>query len=86
MGRNKKIRVRKNQANDVEKKSTPPARVVPPRQQPDNNSALQFIDLFAAKAPISRQQHIEVQAAVAQVGRALQQLEMLIKEKKDGKK
>jgi len=64
---------RRNLAKDVETK------------QPSNKSALQFLDSIIALAPVNRQTHFQGQQALAQISRALIELETLKKEKTDGK-
>ena len=69
-----------NTAKDVERKPVPPI-AVPQRQPPDLQAAMQFIDGCVASAPLSRPQHIQAQAALQQIGGAINELEQLKKRK-----
>lgn len=68
-----KPKASENEAKDVE---TP---------QLNYQGALQFLDGVASLSPLNRQQHIQVQQAVQQLGRALTELEQLKKEKNEQK-
>ena len=60
-----KLKATKNKAEDVEE------------QQPTNQQALQILDSCAARAPLNRQAHFQVQQASQQLSKALQELEKL---------
>lgn len=78
----KRPKSRRNLAKDAE---TPP--IMPqPRQQANNQTALQFLDSIIALAPVSRQTHIQAQQALGQIGKALNELETLKKVISDDKK
>jgi hypothetical protein len=68
-----KPKATKNKAKDVE---TPKLNY---------QGVLQFLDSAASQAALNRQGHVQVQAAVKQLGQALVELEQFKKEKADGK-
>ena len=79
----KKPKPSRNKAKDVEKKPVPPIAPLP-RQQTDNQTALQFLDGVIALSPVNRQTHIQAQAALQQIERAIAELEQLKKKKVNG--
>lgn len=68
----KRPKASKNLAKHTE---TKPIMSPRPQQQPDNQTALRFLDSMVSLAPVSRQQHVSVQGAIAQLSRVLQELE-----------
>lgn len=72
----KKPKASRNKAKDVETKPVPPI-AMPRRQQINNRQALQFLDSIIALAPVSRQNHIQAQQALQQIGRVVSELEQL---------
>ena len=71
----KKLKSKNNKAGDVEKIPTPT------RTRPNHLQALQFIDGCVARAPLGRNEHIQVQQALAQISGAVSELEQLKKGK-----
>jgi hypothetical protein len=71
----KKPKSKNNQAGDVEKIQTPI------RPGPNHLQALQFIDGCVARAPLGRNEHIQVQKALSQISGAISELEQLKKGK-----
>jgi hypothetical protein len=70
----KKVKARQNLAKTIERKAAP--KLGPTPQQD-----LQLLDRVSGLAPLERQVHIQVQQSIARLGRALQELDILKKEK-----
>ena len=76
-----KPKATKNLAKDVETPRLPPGI----QRQANHRQVLQFLDSVTALAPVSRQTHVQVQQSFTQISKALVELEILKKEKADGK-
>lgn len=77
MAKNKKPKRPKARQNPAEKIERPAA----PRMGPTPQQDLALLDRAVALAPVDRQMHIQVQQSIGRIGRALQELDTLKKEK-----
>lgn len=70
----KNVKAKQNLAKTIER---PPS----PRMRPTPQQDLALLDRAVALAPVERAVHIQIQQAIARIGRALQELDTLKKEK-----
>ena len=70
----KKAKATHNLAKKIER---PPA----PRMGPTPQQDLALLDRAVALAPVDRQMHIQIQQSIGRIGRALQELDTLKKDK-----
>ncbi len=78
MAKSKKVKAKQNLAKKIE-------RPAAPRMGPTPQQDLALLDRAVALAPLDRPGHIQIQGAIARIGRELQEFDTLKKGKLDGK-